>query len=104
MLQLLVFLLILLWLTGNVSFPILYPLRIVLFYINSKQITLGNIIALLILVWILGFLPSPLRQIAMVFIVLWVLSLLGIFVIAGMSGLILTLLIVGILLHLLGVL
>ena len=103
MLQILLVLLILLWLTGNVSFSILTPLSIVLFYINGRPITLGNIIALFILVWVLGFLPSPLRQIAMILIVLWLLSLAGILVIAGTSGLLLTLLIVGILLHVVGV-
>jgi uncharacterized membrane protein YqjE len=48
-----------------------------------------------------GSLPSPLRQIAVVFILVWILSLLVIIAVAGFSSILVIAIIVGVLLYIL---
>jgi hypothetical protein len=52
---------------------------LVIFYINSRPITLFNVAALAIVVWLIRVSPSPFKQIIMVVVLLWLLSLLGFF-------------------------
>jgi hypothetical protein len=53
--------------------------------------------------WIVGILPSPLRQIAAVLLILWILALFGIIVIAGISNLLVLAVIIGLVLFVLGI-
>jgi len=50
----------------------------------------------IIAIWAIGILPSPLKQIAGVLLVLWVLSTLGLVAVAGLSQIIMIAVIVGI--------
>jgi len=83
---------------GNLTIP-----DITLFSLNGRPITLWNILILLVISWALSILPSPLREIAGVLLVLWILSVLGIIAVAGFSQIIVIAIIVGIILALLGV-
>jgi len=84
-----------LWFLGyapmsGVSFP-----NIVLFSFNNHQITLLNILILLAVGWAISILPRPFREIASVLLLFWVLSVVGILAIAGLSNILLIAIIVG---------
>jgi hypothetical protein len=77
-------------------------LHLVLLHFNGLAITLWDVLIFLVFIWLVGILPSPFRQIAVVFILIWVLSLLGIIAIAGLSNILVIAIIVGVLLYLIG--
>lgn len=85
----------LLWFLGYIQIPgVLLP-NFQLFLINGHSIRLWDILVFLLVIWIIELLPSPIRQIAVVLVLLWVLSLIGILVINGASSLLLLAIIVG---------
>jgi hypothetical protein len=96
MLEILVVLLILLWLTGNLHINGLTIPDFALFRLNGHVISLWDLLIFIIVLWAVGILPSPFRQIAGVLLVLWVLSVLGILAFAGLSNLLVIAIIVGI--------
>ena len=100
MLQLILILLLFFWLSQNFSVSFF---NFVLFYINRRPVTLWNFIIFLIVIWAIGILPQPLRNIAIVLLLFWLLSLLGVIVVSGLSNIILPLIILGIILHLIGI-
>lgn len=75
---------------GNISVP-----NTVLFSINNHPITLWNVLILLAVGWALSILPSPFREIASVLLLLWVLSVIGILAIAGLSNILIIAIILG---------
>jgi hypothetical protein len=83
------------WLLGYGPFTVLH---LVLLKFNGFAITIWDILIFLVFIWLVGSLPSPLRQIAIVFIFVWVLSLFGIIAIAGLSNILVIAIIVGVLL------
>lgn len=87
MIEALLIILIILWFLGYVSIPGIIIPDMVLFSINNHPITLWSILILVILSWIVGMLPSPFREIATVLGVLWILSVIGILAIGGLSQL-----------------
>jgi hypothetical protein len=95
MLTWLVIILIILWLLGYVSVDYINLPNITLFTLNGQPITIWNILMLLVIGWIISILPSPIREIGGVLLILWILSLLGILAIAGLSNLIMIAIIVG---------
>lgn len=92
--------LIILWLFGYIAFPGFVIPSIILFSINGHPITLWNLLIFLVLVVIAASLPSPLREIMFVVLILWVLALLGIIVAVGLPNLILVGVIAGMLVYL----
>lgn len=94
----LVIVLFLLWLMGYGPFQVLH---IVLLKFNGLAITIWDILIFLVFMWLVGILPSPLRQIAMIFILIWVLASLGIIAVAGLSSMLVIAIIVGIVLYIL---
>lgn len=88
--------LVLFWLLGYGPFAILH---LVLFKFNGLNINLWDILIFLVFIWLVGALPSPFRQIAIVFILIWILSLLGIIAVAGLSNILVIAVIVGVLLY-----
>lgn len=88
-----------LWLLGYVIIPGLVVPNVLLFRINAFPITLWDILILIIISWLVGILPRPFREIASVILVLWVLSTVGIFAIAGLPHLLVVLIIVGLLVY-----
>jgi len=85
--------LIILWLLGyspisEVSIP-----NPVLFAVNNHPITLWNILILAVVSWAIGILPRPLQAIASILLILWILSVLGIFALVGPNILVLIIII-----------
>lgn len=100
MLETLIFTLIVLWLLGFIrpggfTLPDAY-----LFTLNNVQISFWNIITLLVVLWIIGILPSPFSEIASVMLLLWILALLGIIPILGLPNILMIVLIVGLIVYL----
>jgi hypothetical protein len=86
-----------------VNIPGLPALDIELFSFLGKSVSLLDLLIFFIIVWIIGILPSPFRQIAGVILALWLLSFFGVIAIAGLSNILIIVLIVGLLLHILRV-
>jgi hypothetical protein len=96
MLEIILVVLVILFLTGNIHISGFTLPHIELFRINGQPITIINILIFMLILWAMGILPSPVREIAAVLFVLWLLSIFGILAIAGLSNLIVIALIVGI--------
>lgn len=96
MLEIILVVLVILLLTGNIRITGFDLPHIVLFNINGQAITLVNVLIFFIILWALGILPSPLREIGAVLFVLWLLSIFGFIALAGLSNLIIIAIIVGI--------
>jgi hypothetical protein len=90
--------LFLLWLMGYGPFTVLH---IILFRFNGLAVTIWDLLIFFVLIWLVGSLPSPFRQIAVVFILIWILSLLGVIAVAGLSSILVIAIIVGVLLYVL---
>src|SRR4051812_11976831 len=99
MLGVLILIIAVLWFLGfiNISIGAIPFLDVVLFTINGQDITLLNLLIFLLILAVIGILPTPFREIAGVILILWVLSLLGILAIAGLSGFLIPLLVIGVL-------
>jgi len=97
-------LLVVLWFLGYVRIPDFSVPDIPLFAINNHVVTLVEGLIFLLLAAAAGMLPTPLRQIAVVALILWVLSTLGIVAISGLSSILVIAVIVGLLAALIGVL
>jgi len=87
--------LIILWFLGYVPTGSLYVPNIVLFSINNHPITLWNVLILLAVGWAISILPKPFREIASVLLLFWVLSVVGILAIAGLSNILIIAIILG---------
>jgi hypothetical protein len=103
MLTAILVILIALWVLGYINIPGLVFPNVVLFNFNGHPITLWNVLILLVVAWAIGILPSPIREIAGILLLLWILSTLGIVAIAGLSSLLVIAIIVGLGLYLLRV-
>lgn len=92
--------LVILWLLGYIALPGIFIPNIYLFSINNHPVTLWNLLIFLVLVIIASSLPSPLREILFVVLILWVLALLGIIAFVGLSNLLLVAVIAGLIVFL----
>ena len=88
--------LFLLWLLGFAPFQVLH---IVLFNFRGLSVTIWSVLIFFALIWLIGILPRPLREIAMVLFVIWILSILGIIAVAGLSNILIIAIIIGVLLY-----
>lgn len=95
MLIVLILVLIILWFLGYVSVGDLNIPDITLFTLNGQVISLWDLLILGALLWAVSILPTPLRQIAGVGLILWVLATLGIIALAGLPSLIVIAIILG---------
>lgn len=95
--------LVILWFLGYINIGSINLPDIVLFTINGQEITLISLLIFAVIVWAVGILPSPLRQIAFVILVIWLLSLFGILAIGGLQSILVLAVIVGLVLALLGI-
>lgn len=93
--------LIILWLLGFISIPGFAIRDIALFHFNGRNITLWDILIFIIVAWAVESLPSPLRQIGFILVVVWLLSQLGLIAIAGLSNLIVIAVAIGLVLAIL---
>lgn len=96
MLLALLIILIILWLLGYIPITLFAVPNLVLFSINNHPISLWNLIVFAIILAIIGVLPRPFREIASILLILWILSILGIFFITAFSNIIVLAIIVGI--------
>ena len=96
MIEVVLVLLVIFLITGLIEIPGFTLPNLVLLRINGEPITLLNVLIFMLILWAIGILPSPFREIAGVLFVLWVLSVLGFIAIAGLSNLIVIGIIVGI--------
>src|SRR6266436_3341514 len=84
MLILILFLLFLFWLLGYGTIAVMpFPL----FSFMNRVITLWDLLIFFIIMWLIGILPGPFREIASIIFILWILSVFGIVAIAGMANL-----------------
>lgn len=102
MLALVILLLVILWFLGYVTIPYFTIPNIVLFTVNGHDITLWSVLIFLVILWAVGILPSPLRQIIFAGLIIWILASFGILFLASWASFILAAIIVGLLLGLLG--
>lgn len=95
MLVAIIIILIILWFLGysplsGISIP-----NTALFTLNNHAVTLWEILILAVIAWAIGILPSPFQTIAGILLFLWILSVLGILAIAGLSNIIVLVIIAG---------
>ncbi|MBW7956097.1 hypothetical protein H3C66_05215 [Patescibacteria group bacterium] len=96
MTEVILVLLVIFLVTGMIQIPGFTLPNFVLFNFNGQPITLLNVLIFLLILWAIGILPSPFREIAGVLFILWLLSIFGFIAIAGLSNLIVIGIIVGI--------
>jgi len=102
MLGFVLFLLIVLSFFGYIKIPQFPFLNLVLFHLNGRPVTVHNLLTFFVIMWLIGILPSPFRQIAMAILVIWILSVVGVLAIAGLSQIILFALVLGLVVYLFG--
>ena len=95
MLTLILGLLILLWILGYINIPQLPLNNTVVLNLLGKNVTLYDLLITLIILWLIGIIPSPFRQIASVLFLLWILAFFGIIAITNFSNIIVIAIIVG---------
>ena len=100
MLVFLLVLLAILWFFGYIHIATFAIPDATLFAINGHPVTLWNLLIFLVIAAIVGVLPNPFRAIAGVFLILWVLAVLGIFAFAGLSSILVIAIIVGLIAYL----
>ena len=98
MIPVLLIILIILWLFGYLNIGIINIPHITLLTVNGRSITLWDVLILLAVGIIIKILPSPFREIAGILLIFWVLSVLGILAIAGLSNILLIAIIIGLVL------
>src|SRR3990167_1163385 len=102
MLTYLLIFLIVFWLLGVIRIPVLSVVNSPIIYIGNRAIGLYDILVFALIIWLIRILPSPLREIVTVFLILWLLSFFGVFFLGGLYNLLVLILIIGLLLHILG--
>lgn len=85
-----------LWLLGFISVGFL---NIPLFSFGGETVTVLDLLIFLVVLWAIGILPSPFRQIGIVLALLWVLSVFGIIAIANFSTIIMLAFIAGLIIY-----
>lgn len=87
--------LLVLWVLGYVQIPWLRIPNFHFFSLNGHPITLWNILIFFAILWAIDILPSPVKQIIVAFLLLWLLSVLGIIVVAGLQQLVIIAIVIG---------
>ncbi|MEO6508413.1 MAG: hypothetical protein ABIO02_00515 [Patescibacteria group bacterium] len=93
--------LVALWLMGLIQIPGISSLNVQLFELFGKSISLMDILIFGAIIWAIGILPSPFRQIAAVIALIWLLSFFGFIAVAGLSNILVLILIIGLVLSVL---
>lgn len=87
--------LVVLWFFGYMPLGGINIPNVTLFSVNNHPITLWNVLILLVVGWAISILPRPFREIASVLLLFWVLSVIGILAIAGLSNILIIAIILG---------
>ncbi|OGK09925.1 hypothetical protein A2767_07070 [Candidatus Roizmanbacteria bacterium RIFCSPHIGHO2_01_FULL_35_10] len=102
MLIYLLVILVILWLLGVVRIPVLSVVNSPIIYLGNKAVGLYDILVFALIIWLIRILPSPLKEIVTVFLILWLLSFFGIFFLGGLGNILVLILIIGLIMHLFG--
>lgn len=89
-----IIILIILWFFGYAPITSVNIPDIVLFSVNNHPVALWDLLILMVIGWAISILPSQLRLIASVLLILWILSLLGIIAISGLSNMLVLVIII----------
>lgn len=89
-------LLIVLWILGFLPFGFF---DMVLLRINGEVITILDLLIFGVILWAVGILPTPFRQIAIVLVILWVVATLGFIAIANFSNIVIIAFIAGLIIY-----
>ena len=98
MITLILLILILLWLFGYSPFQ-LFPLPNLVLFHGARDITLWDLLVFGVILWLIGLLPRPFREVAIVALILWVVSSLGLIAISGFSNILILVLIVALIVY-----
>ena len=90
--------LVVLWLLGIIRIPWLSMPHFPVFSIMGFSVTIERILIFLIVLWLATSMGSPFRQILWAFVILWLLSILGLVVIGNMTMLVVIAVVVGLVL------
>ncbi|HXS15395.1 MAG TPA: hypothetical protein VN711_04655 [Candidatus Saccharimonadales bacterium] len=99
MLLALLLILIVLWFLGYIPINFFAVPSPILFSLNGHPITIWSLLIFLVIFGIISMLPTPFREIAGIIFLLWILSVLGIFLI-GLSSPLVVILIIGVIIML----
>lgn len=97
MTEVIVVLLVILWVLGYIQIPGVNIPNPTLFTVNGHAVSLVDLLVFGVIIWALEILPSPLKQIAFVLLLLWVLATVGIIAIASFPSIVIVALIVALL-------
>jgi hypothetical protein len=86
---------------GVITIPGLIIKAIVLAHINGHTITLWDVLVFFVILWATDALPSPLREICAMLLLLWTLSIFGVIAIAGFGNIMIIAVIVGLIISVL---
>lgn len=103
MLGAILLILIVLWFFGYIHIQGISIPNYPLFALNGHSISLWDLLIFLVILWAIEALPGPLRIIAGILLIIWVLSTLGVIAVVGLSHLIVVILIIGLVLALFGI-
>ena len=87
--------LFLLWALGFLHLPGITFHNVQLFRIFGHSVSLWEVLMFIVIAWAMESLPTPLREIAFVLVILWLLSIFGVISIVGLSNLIVVAIIIG---------
>lgn len=104
MLGAILLILIVLWFFGYIHIQGISIPNFPLLTLNGHSISLWDLLIFLVILWAIEALPGPLRAIAGILLIIWILSTLGIIAIVGMSHVVIVVLIIALVLALLGIL
>ena len=102
MLAYLLIILVILWLLGVVRIPILHFIDIPILSIAGRAVGLIDLLKFVLIIWLIRILPSPVREIVTIFLIIWLLSFFGLFFIGGLSNILVLLLIIGLIMYFFG--
>lgn len=71
----------------------------VVFTILNQGITIYNLLVLAIMIYLIGLLPRPFKEIVGLILVLWILSFLGIIFVGGLSNILIIAIVIVLLLN-----
>ncbi len=81
-----------LWLLGFIQIDFLSN---IIMSLNGRDISIKDVLLFLLILWLIGLLDRPFREIIAVLFVLWILSTLGIIALAGISNLLVLAVVIG---------
>lgn len=84
-----------LWALGFLRLPGITFHTLPLFRVFGHSVSLWELLMFIVIAWAMESLPTPLREICFVLVILWLLSIFGIIGIAGLSNILVLAIIIG---------